>query len=794
MTTLLQGIRVLDLSERSPSAAVAGMLLAGYGAEVIRVEPPGGDPLRALDAARMWYRGNRSVTIDERAVADGSWRALRDSADVILTTARAEQIKPRTLLDGWDESTGQICCVFTAEPHTLEGVRDFVPAEDLYGEQLEARYGLNYAQEGHREGPIYLGFPLAMYGGAWLITNSILGALYQRARTGEGQTVTTSLLDAIAIMLVHKWYATDRTKEIPLKSGIGRQGLGNWKQIISLFECGDGRWIQFHTGARGSFERALIVLGRPDLVVEETGMEMAAAMADEVWDFLEEVFRTQPAQHWVEVLAEADVPCMPVLPPGEALWLDQLMTNEQIDIPEDGAEAGDRRLGRIAKFQRTPLQVRRGAPEAGEDTEALLRADAKSVVDRLLGTPPEAPGRDRIGPLDGILVIDFGVFAAGPFGPRQLRDMGARVIKIEEIDGDPRRRGTSGGFLQVQRGKESLALNLKTPEGVAVVHELVKRADVVHHNLRRAATLKLGINWEALCAINPRLIYCHSSGYGNDGAWAPLPTFEPLLSAVTGMLNRTGGEGNPPLTYLTHMDYGCGMTSAGIVIAALIERERSGLGQYVEVPEVGIGLLAMADVHGPSIDGLTQTFPLGPTQRGHAPSNGLYPVSDGWIVLGCYGAEEWGRLGTALGVPAAQWPGYAEARAQRLEDSPTTKVIEAALAGHTVESALALLRAHRVAAESPRLITNNEAIRLPILHEFGIMSVTQHAEEGEVWQVAHPARFSRRTRPQLEPGPLIGEHTVGILHEIGWSDDQIEDAHRRRVLNAGPSFVPVPAH
>ncbi len=787
MTTLLDGIRVLDLSERSPSAAIAGMLLAGYGAEVIRVEPVGGDPLRALDASTIWFRGNKSVTVDERAVADGTWRALRDSADVILTTARAEQRKPRTLLDGWDEDSGQVLCVFTAEPHGLEGIRDFVPTEDLYAEQLEARYGLNYAQDGHHEGrPTYLGFPIAAYGGAWLITNSVLGALYQRARTGEGQTITTSLLDGIAIMLVHKWYATDRTKEIPLRSGIGRQGLGNWKQIISLFECGDGRWIQFHTGARGSFERALIVLGRADLVVEETGMEMAAAMVDEVWNFLEDVFRTEPAQHWVDLLGKADVPCMPVLPPGEALWLDQLMLNGQIDIDE----SGDRRLGKIAKYDRTPLEVPRHVPAAGEDN-ALLAVDAKAIVDRLLGdapSRPDEPGRDRIGPLDGVLVLDFGIFAAGPFGPRQFRDMGARVIKIEEIDGDPRRRGTSGGFLQVQRGKESLALNLKTAEGISIVHELVKRADVVHHNLRRAATVKLGINWEALCAINPRLIYCHSAGYGNDGAWAPLPTFEPLLSAVTGILSRTGGEGNAPLNYLTHMDYGCGMTSTGVVIAALIERERSGIGQYVEVPEVGIGLLAMADVHGTE-GHIKQTFSLGASQRGHSPANGLYPVSDGWVVLGCYGEDEWQRLSTAVG--ATSWPAYAEARAQPMDGSPLTATIEAALAKHTVESALALLRQHRVAAESPRLITNVEALHLPILHEFGIMSVTQHPEEGEVYQVAHPARFSRRTHEQQIPGPLIGEHTVAILHEIGWTDAQIEDAHGRRVLNAGSNFAAV---
>ena len=790
MATLLDGIRVLDLSERSPAAAIAGMLFTAYGAEVIHVEPPGGDPLRDLDASTIWFRGQRSVTIDARTLPDGSWAALRGSADVILTTARAEQLKPRTLLDGWTEASGQVLCVFTAEPQPLAGILDYVPGVDLYGEQIEARYGLQHAQEGHRGGPIYLGFPLSTYGGAWLITNSVLGALYQRSRTGEGQTITTSLLDGIAIMLVHKWYATTKTGELPLRSGISRQGLGNRRQIIALFECGDGRWVQFHTGARGSFDRALIALGRPDLVLVEGGTDMTQDEADTVWDFLAAVFRTGPAQHWVDLLAEADVPCMSTSQPGEALWVEQILANGQIDIPPDG----DRRVGKIAKFDRTLLEVARDVPAAGRDNAALLRPDAKTVVDGILGAPRAS--QERIGPLDGILVIDFGMYAAGPFGPRQLRDMGARVIKVEEVGGDPRRRGVSGGFLQVQRGKESLALDLKTKEGLEIVYELVRRADVVHHNQRRAATLKLGIDYETLCAMNPRLIYCHSSGYGNDGPWSHLPVFEPLLSALTGLLHRTGGEGNAPLNYLTHMDYGCGMTSAGVVIAALIERERSGLGQYVEVPEVGVGLLAMADVHG-TRDHLTETFHLGQTQRGHAPSNALYPVRDGWIVLGCYSDAEWQRLGAALGLSAglagasgAAWPAFVEARAQHLDGSPLARAIEGALASHTVASALALLAAHRVAAESPRAVSGAEAIHLPILHEHGIMSVTQHAEEGEVYQIAHPARFSRRTRPQLEPGPLVGEHTAAILREIGMTEAQIADLHARRVVNTG---VAVPA-
>ncbi|MEX2446220.1 MAG: CoA transferase [Dehalococcoidia bacterium] len=785
MTTLLEGTRVLDLSERSPSAAIAGMLFSAYGAEVVRVEPEGGDPLRALDAYRIWSRGQRSVTVAEREVQNGEWAALRASADVIITTARASQEKPRTLLDGWDEGSGQVLLVFTAEPQPLAGIRDYVPDVDLYGEHIEARYGLYHAQEGHRDGPVYLGFPIATYGGAWLIVNSVLGALYQRAQTGEGQTVTTSLLDGVAIMLVHKWYTTTRMGELPLKSGIGRQGLGNRRQIIALFECGDERWIQFHTGARGSFERAMITLGRPDLVIEEGGYDMTQEMADEVWDFLDEVFRTQPAQHWVELLAGADVPCMPTLEPGEALWVEQIEANGQIDIEDDG----HRRLGRFAKYTRTPLEVSRDVPEPGEANDAILHGEAKAFVDRLTAAAPAAG--ERVGPLDGLLVIDFGIFAAGPFGPRQLADMGARVIKVEEIDGDPRRRGVSGGFLQVQRGKESLALNLKTEEGLAIVHELVKRADVVHHNLRMAAAVKLKIDPDTLCALNPRLIYCHSAGYGNDGPWSHLPTFEPLLSALTGLLHRTGGKGNAPLNYLTHMDYGCGMTSTGVVLAALVERERSGQGQYVEVPEVGIGLVAMADVHGTK-DDLVQTFPLGPSQRGHSPANALYPVRDGWVTVGCYGEEEWQRLGVALDLVDAGWPPFVEARAQGFDESPWSARIEAALASHTVESALALLGAHGVAAATPRSLTAAEAVALPHLHDQGVLYRSQHAEEGEVFQVAHPARFSRRTRPQLHPGPLVGEHTAAILREIGMSEPQIEDLHRRRVVNTGaPVEAPV---
>ena len=152
-----------------------------------------------------------------------------------------------------------------------------------------------------------------------------------------------------------------------------------------------------------------------------------------------------------------------------------------------------------------------------------------------------------------------------------------------------------------------------------------------------------------------------------------LPTFEPLHSAIGGLLTRTGGELNAPRIYLTHMDYGCGLTSATMTIAALIEREHSGKGQYIEVPQTGAGLLAMSDAHG--YEGrISETFPLDYDQRGHAPTNALYRTADGWIVIACYSAMEWEGVRRGLGIASAQWPGYERARQEKVGDSETVHI------------------------------------------------------------------------------------------------------------------------
>ena len=816
-------VRILDLSERSPAAAIAGMVLADLGAEVIRVEPEGGDPVRALAASRVWLRGQKSVTVGPVQVQNGQWQSLRDSADVIIDTAQPWRQKPGELLD-WRANEqnphsargratassprssgqalpldrageGQIIAVLTAYPRTVGelAVADNGTSYPVCGELIEAQYGMQHFQAGVREGgPAFLGWPHAIYGAAWLLQIGILGALLERERIGIGQTVTTSLLDGVAILSNARWLGGENLGPPLLTSSRISTRHNDLRIVVSLFECSDGDWIQVHTGPRGAFDRMLKVVGRDDLVIENAGLHvlgipMEPAAARDLWSHLDLTFKSKPAQYWCDTLARADVCCMPALKPGDALWLKQMEANGLVDILPDG----QRQLGKLAKFSRTPIELRREIPAPGGHNGEILGGISEKREKRreLSGLNGEGSSVaqssslvSRIGPLDGMLVLDFGAYMAGPFANRLFADLGARVIKVEEYGGDPMRGPQLSIFLGVQRGKESIAVNLKSEDGRRIVHELVERADVVHNNMRAGAMERLGMGWEQLRPLNHRLVYCHSSGYGNSGEWSRLPTFEPLHSAITGMLSRTGGEGNPPEHYLTHMDYGCGLTSTVMVLAALVERERSGLGQYLEVPQTGAGLLAMSDVHGHR-ERKSETFPLDHDQRGHAPTNALYRTSDGWVVIACYSEREWESLRRALAIDTP-WPRFVEARNQRFGQSETAQLVQAALVNCSTVVAIRRLRAEGVPCTVPVPFEPAEVIVEPTLRSRGVIVAEQHHDAGEIFEVGHTIRFGNANSSNLRPAPIIGQHSIEILRELGRSEAEIKKLIERKVVNA----------
>ena len=783
-----QNLRVLDVSERSPAAAIAAMVLADLGAEVIRVEPAGGDPLRALAGSRVWLRGQRSVVVGEAEARNGTWQTLRDSADVIIDTAQPWIDKPVGLLDG-APNEGQILAVLTAYPRAISelGGPGHNGNHPVCGELIEAQYGMQHFQEGVRpQGPHFLGWPHATYGAAWMLQIGVLSALYERARTGAGQTVTTSLLDGAAILSNARWVGGKKLGPVLLPGSRITTRPSNLRIVVGLFECADGVWIQVHTGPRGAFERLLKAVARDDLIIENAGVHalatpLAPSVAQELWSYLDNFFKAKPASHWCEMLARADVCCMPALKPGEALWLEQMEKNGLVAIASDGS----RSLGRLAKYSRSTIALRREIPLVGQDNASLFggRSAGRNGAKISHGPAASAASSSRIGPLDGLLVLDFGAYMAGPFANRLFADLGARVIKIEEYGGDPMRGPQLGSFLGVQRGKESIAVDLKSAEGKRIAHDLARRADIVHHNLRAGAMERLGVGWEELRQLNPRLIFCHSSGYGNDGPWAKLPSFEPLHSALTGMLVRTGGAGNPPDHYLTHMDYGCGLTSCTMVLAALVERERSGLGQYLEVPQTGAGLFAMSDVYG-TLERKVETFPLDCDQRGHSPANALYQTADGWIVIACYSEREWTGLRRALGLDAAQWPGFAEARNQPIDGSHIAASISAAILQLSTGSALRRLRAEDVPVVAPAPFPSAEIMAEPTMRSRGVIVSENHFDAGEVMEVGHTLRFSNANRWNLRPAPVTGQHSIAILRELGRTEAEIASLIESKIVNA----------
>ena len=784
-------VRVLDLSERSPAAAIAGMVLADLGAEVIRVEPPGGDPVRALPGSRVWMRGQKSVTIGPADI--DVLDALCDSADVIIDTAQPWTQKPRGILTRLRRDPRRVVAILTAYPRTIGELAapDRGSNYPVCGELIEAQYGMQNFQSGVREGgPIFLGWAHAIYGAAWMLQIGVLGALFERERTGAGQLVTTSLLDGLAILSTARWLGGEKLGPPLLTSSRITTRHNNLRIVVSLFECEDGGWIQVHTGPRGAFDRMLKVVGRDDLALADAGLHvlgipMEPAVARDLWSHLDRTFKSRPAQYWCETLAAADVCCMPALKPGDALWLRQMEENGLVDISPDG----QRQLGKLAKFGRTPIEIRREIPAPGEH-DALILGNrdgdrANAVHDRVANPDRDGAARSsrRVGPLDGVLVLDFGAYMAGPFANRIFADLGARVIKVEEYGGDPMRGPQLGILLGVQRGKESIALDLKSEAGRAIAHDLVRKADVVHHNMRAGAMDRLGMGYERLREINPRLIYCHSSGYGNSGEWARLPTFEPLHSALTGMLSRTGGEGNPPDHYLSHMDYGCGLTSATMVLAALLERERGGSGQYIEVPQTGAGLLAMSDVHGHR-DRKFETFALDHDQRGHAATNALYRTSDGWIVIACYSDREWSGVRNALAPAASSWPGFAEARREPLGASAIARTLDACLGEITTATALRRLRAEGVPCATPAPFDPADAIGDPAMSSRGVIVREQHYDADEVFEVGHTLRFGNAGTLNLRPAPAVGQHSVEILRELGRSETEIDVLIDNKIVNA----------
>lgn len=392
------------------------------------------------------------------------------------------------------------------------------------------------------------------------------------------------------------------------------------------------------------------------------------------------------------------------------------------------------------------------------------------------------------GPLDGIRILDLTSVLFGPLGAQTLGDWGADVVKIESLTGDTwryagqfRNRGMTGQFMAVNRNKRSLALDLKHPEGKAVLQRLIPNADVLVTNVRPAALGRLGFSYEACEKLNPRLIYAAATGFGQDGPWAARPAFDEIIQAASGFASAIGTDDEPAFVPSLVGDKICALVLAGAVSAALYRREQSGRGQLVEVPMLET-LAAFNSIE--MFGGQAFVPPIGPSGYKRMKERRPVRTKDGWLTMLPYSGENWCSFFEAVGHPECIEEFSVRDPVQRATniDRIYKRMGEIALTRTTAEWEDLLLRIDVPHTAFARL---TEIAEQPHLKAVGMFMDLDHPTEGKIRQARPATRFSESAVRIRRLPPRLGEHSQAILREAGYSDAEIAALVEKKAVGVG---------
>jgi crotonobetainyl-CoA:carnitine CoA-transferase CaiB-like acyl-CoA transferase len=765
----LDGLLVVDATWGMPGA-VTTLMLADYGARVVKLERPGGpDGVNR----RAWDRGKWSIELDIASAENTPLvSALLQRADIFVESFGAgraadlglgyEQIK--------SECPGLVYCSISAY-----GLDD-TPWRDRPGWDalVAARMGFMAEQPGHRPSPVFLGHPSIGYVTGYLMAIGALSALHARRSTGRGQQVDVSLLDGVLAQSPMNWWWNERGESYlqPEDQGV----FGRRRTIMDMFRCADDQYLMVHTGGDGAFKATLDVLGLGDRIRTITGVREASIPLDDdeyvaARELAPAAWLQRPRDEWIKLLQAADVAVVPVLRPGEVLEHEQVKFNKVEIQVADEQHGLVRQVGPAIRFSETPADRPSPAPARGAHNDR---------VDELLALPEPQPqqgdGADLKHPLQGVRIIDFAQWFAGPYGGKILSDLGAEVIKVESPAHDPM-RWLPDPFEAASRGKRSITIDLKSRAALAVVHDLVRTADVVVHNFRPGKAEKMGLGYEQLAAINPRLIYCNQPGWGSEGPSKNLKSFAPLMSAMTGLMFEAAGEGNGPVRRArASEDYYAGLQGATAILMALRHRDETGEGQYIESPQLHASLFCVTE-HCLDADGaVVSDLRLDQQQTGYGPLYRLYRTGDGWVCVAAVGDAAFERLRKALELETALDNETFGSDRDRVEHSEQlAEILAGRFAELTADDALARLEEHGVPCEL--------ALAQPFMPQFfweqwaldsGRVFEHHHEEYGWIREVGLTIRLSETPGANKGPAPRFGEHTRDVLGDLGYEPARID--------------------
>jgi crotonobetainyl-CoA:carnitine CoA-transferase CaiB-like acyl-CoA transferase len=375
-------------------------------------------------------------------------------------------------------------------------------------------------------------------------------------------------------------------------------------------------------------------------------------------------------------------------------------------------------------------------------------------------------------PLDGVRVVDLTSYIAGSYSAMMLADLGAAVTKVESLEGDSFRE--LPGFFGWNRGKRSIALNLKTPEGREIVERLAREGDVVMENWRPGVADRLGVGHEHLLALNPKLIYCSVTAFGSSGPYVDRPGFDPLLQAMGGLMTLQGFGGPPQYLRTAPTDYYTAAIAAQAVLAALFARQRTGRGQRIETSLLR-GVLALQS-------GIAIDYPGKPTLLRENPTYRLYQGSDGqWFFVACGNQSFWVKLCTALGMQEfADDPRFASWLLRLKNNEALLPIIEKRFGEKPRAEWLEILAAHDIPSAPVKTI--QEFMDDPGVTHQDMVHEYEHPDVGRLRLMGQPLAFAGTPTRDPGPPPTLGQHTDEVLREIGYDAAAVNDLRARKVV------------
>jgi len=806
----LDDLRVVDLST-SVAGFQASQVLADFGAQVVHVEPPGGSLLRQLPSYPFLARGKESVVLELADAADCAVAGdLAAGADVLIETFRPGVTERHGL--GYEELSGRNPGLVYA---SITGFGRSGPYAGMKGYEalVIARIGGMASSGGmvDRPGPAHVSAPWGSYGATQLALTGILSALHERQRSGRGQRVDTSLVQGIAGQGPYNWFlklVADKYPEAftfapPFSAnGVPNDGLF-FMLLIALSR--DGRWMQFAQVQPHLFRALMRVMdlewmygdpqwkALPRLDTEE--------QRSEFWDILLTKARERTYAEWQAVF-DADHNVWAEIFRRDAELLDHpqirhLGAAVEIDDPNYGRV---RQPGPLVQMSRTPARLGGPTPRLDEHGPALRAArwPARAVASPTSG--------ERGLALDGITVLELGSFYAAPYGATVLADLGAKVVKVEPLSGEPIRYllpfPESGG-IKVLQGKESIAVDIGTADGLAVVHDIARRADLVLMSFRAGVAERQGIDDATLRAINPDLVYLACPGYGADGPCGDRPAYAPSIGAGSGLTMRNMGGVVPERADLSLEEirtsarkiYGSGTSEyaqadgiAAVSVATamtlgLLIRDRTGIGQHMLTSMLTSAAQMLCDDL-TLYAGRPATIAPDSELYGFAARYRLYEAAGGWIYLAAPEEREWPALVAALAehVDLGADERFADEPSRRANDGELAAVLATVFAGRSPADWEAHMRRFDVGCVEVDMRVPEAVLQSD---EFGRAS-------GLVTDVEHPILGEH---PRLTPlvalsasggvagaGMVVGQHTDQVLTWLGYDRERIAGLRERKIV------------